>query len=279
VRPYAAPLRLGILLLLAGGLARPALAQTPQVPPAGGYSLHEQAQTGRFTVQRWVSETSPEVSPAGFCECITLVYEGERLILDLGLDVGLTHVYSSEGDVTGDGRPELVVNQNSGGAHCCDATTIYSVETELRSLLSVTTNNCTGRLVDLDADGVDEFETCDDTFAYEFCSFGFSPMPTVVFAYDRTAGAFTLATPRFAQYGAQQRQLALADARQTMRDYPEEPEIVRCAALGPALSLIYSARIDEGRALFRTLYTRPDGTAIEERAINIAINSPFWVAR
>jgi hypothetical protein len=207
------------------------------------------------------------------------VFDGDRLVLNLGREAGITRVESSGADVTGDGRPEIVVTRHSNGAHCCGATTIYSVEPSPRELLSIATGNCTGRLTDLDGDGIPEFETCDDRFAYEFCSFAFSPLPTVVFAYDRSVGAFEVATPRFARHYDDQRRRALADARQILNDHRGDAEIVRCASLSPALALVYAGRTDDARALFRELYTRPDGPAIVQRALDMAMGSPFWVSR
>jgi len=279
-QPIADLRRLCILLFAVALVASTASAQTPQAPPQPGFILHEQTDAGRFTVQRWVNEMSPEVSPAGFCECITVVYEGTRLLLNTGLDAGITHVQSSTSDITGDGRPELVVVQNSGGAHCCESTAIYSVESTLRQLLSISTGNCPGRLEDIDGDGVPEFETCDEGFAYAFCSFAYSPVPTVVFAYDKSKGAFALATPRYARYFRTQDAAELADARKLMAETRDtDPETYRCAALDPALTMIYNGRLNDGLALFRRLYARPDRATLERKVMEIVRKSSLWIAR
>jgi hypothetical protein len=268
-----------LLVLIFVGVAVPASAQTPKTPPDKGFILHEEQSVDRFVVQRWVSEASPEVSPAGFCECMTTVYEGDRLILNLGLDAGITRVQSSGADITGDGLRELVVTTNSGGAHCCEATQIYSVEAKPRSILSVATGSCSGELIDLDKDKVPEFRTCDDTFGYAFCSFAFSPMPTVVFAYDRRTEMFVPATPRYARSLPNPNGPDLADARKTMAENSGEAEIVRCAALRPALSLIYLGRVDQGLRLFRQLYRGADAATIEQKAMGLVKESPLWVGR
>ncbi len=266
-------------LLLAVGCAwfAPAAgAQTPQTPPDMGFRLHEQRAVDRFVVQRWVSEANPDVSPAGFCECITLVYEGNRQVLTLGLDIGLVGV-SSVGDLTGDRLAELVISNNSGGAHCCQSTAIYSSEgSTLRPLLSVSTEDCSGELIDLDKNGTMEFSTCDASFKYEFCSFAFTPFPPAVFAYDRGTGEFALATPRFARFLQLQ---SAREARKTMAEYPNDPEILRCAALGPALGLIYTGRVARGQALFRQLYRGSDAAAVELKAMEMARTSAMWTAR
>ena len=179
--------------------------------------------------------------------------------------------------VTGDRRAELVINNHSGGAHCCYTTSIYSIEKEEpKALLSLNTDDCSGELVDLDKNGVAEFQTCDPIFGYEFCSFAFTPFPPVVFEYDRQKGAFVLSTPRYARY------LQLpseAEARATMKEYPNEAEVARCAPLGPALGLIYTGRVAQGQALFRKLYAGPDAMAVETKALAMARSSQLWIER
>lgn len=267
-----------VITLSALGMAS-AAAQTPNVPPGKGLVLQEQRQVDRFVVQQWVSEASPDVSASGSCECVTVVYEGNRQILNLGLGYGITRVDSSGTDITGDGRSELVVTKHSGGAHCCESTTIYSVVGAARDILSVSTGNCPGELVDLDNDGVPEFQTCDDTFANAFCSFAYSPMPAVVFAYEKAKAGYAVATPRYLNPSAQQLAASVATARRTMEENPGNADIYRCSALAPALSLIYGGRLDEGLALLRVLYRRPDALQLEQKTMELVRKSPLWIGQ
>ena len=251
-------------------------AQTPRVVPAPGYRLHVERAADRFVVQTWVSETSPEVSPAGFCECITLVYEASRLVMNLGISAGITSV-SAIGDVTGDRRAELVVTNYSGGAHCCLSTAIYSLDDATpKPLLSLDTGDCMGEMIDLDRNGTAEFQTCDPAYGYAFCAFAFSPFPPVVFAYDRQKGVFVLDTPRYARY---LRLRSAADARTMIAAHPNQQEVARCAALDPALGLIYTGRVAEGQRLFRRLYRGADAGDVERKAVAMARASAMWVAR
>ena len=274
VRPRACAILIAFCVVAAGSAA----AQTPRLPPAKGFIFHDERQVDRFVVQRWVSQASPEVSPSGVCECMTVVYDGKRQILSLGLDEGTTSVESSGKDITGDGRAELVVTKHSGGAHCCESTAIYSVDAAPKQILSLSTGSCPGELVDLDKDGVPEFKTCDDTFANAMCSFAFSPMPSVVFAYDTAKGAFAAATPRYLN-AAEEAKASLAEARKAMADNPRDEGIRRCGALAPALSLIYGGRVDEGLALFRLVYKRPDGAQVERKTMELVRKSPLWIDR
>jgi hypothetical protein len=250
-----------------------ATAQTPRRIPAPGYTLLDEQRIDRFSVQRWISADSPRDSPSGYCECFTLVYEGQREVLTLGEWSG-TQQLSSLADVTGDGRAELVVVSNSGGAHCCESTSIYSIEgTTPTPLLSVETNNCEGTLADLDGDGLVEFQACDDTFAYEFCSFAFSPMPPVVFAYDKMQRRFVLATRR---YSSRLPAPTDRDVKDAFDAAGNDPELLRCAALGPALHTIYTARVADGQRRFRELYRGNDATAVETRMMELVRGSRLW---
>lgn len=265
---------LSLVLILAAFGASPVAAQSPGGTPAADFMLLEENVVDRFVVQRWVRRDAPEVSPAGFCECVTLVYDGGRLVLDLGIDAGITTVRALR-DVTGDDRAELVVVNYSGGAHCCESTSIYSVEDAgHRPLLSVATGHCPGELLDLDQDGVAEFRTCDDVFAYEFCAFAFSPMPPVVYAYDRRQGSFVIATPAFAKH-LQPR--SVDDARAAMNENRDTPSIVRCAALAPAVDLMYLGRLSDGQRLFRSLYQEADAAAVEQKVLELMKASSHWI--
>jgi len=268
-----------LLVAFAAAGAGAAAAQAPRLPPAKGFILHDERQVDRFIVQRWISGTSADVSASGFCECMTVLYEGNRLILSLGLDEGITRVESSGTDITGDGRAELVVTKHSGGAHCCESTTIYSVDGAAREILSVSTGNCPGELVDLDNDGVPEFRTCDDTFANAFCSFADSPMPGVVFSYEKAKGAYALATPRYVNPSAQQLAASVATARKALEENPRDPDIYRCSMLAPALSVIYGGRLNDGLALFRRLYSEPDAAQVEQKTVELIRKSALWVGQ
>ena len=47
-----------------------------------------------------------------------------------------------------------------------------------------------------------KFITCDDQWAYAYCSFADSPFPRVIYSYDPTRGMYLLDTPRFASRSA-----------------------------------------------------------------------------
>ena len=83
-----------ILAALASGCASaPVLPSTPtQTAPRLGYTLLDEQTVDRFVVQRWASPDSPRDSPSGVCECIVLVLDDGRQVLDLGETSGTLRV-------------------------------------------------------------------------------------------------------------------------------------------------------------------------------------------
>jgi hypothetical protein len=115
-------------------------------------------------------------------------------------DAGLTVT-----DLDGDGEPEVLVDLYTGGAHCCETTRILRWD-------GVSTYTPVDRnwgdpgyhLEDVDGDGMPEFVTADDRFAYAFASYADSAMPIRVLTLR--AGRWANVTPKLPK-------LVSADAR------------------------------------------------------------------
>ncbi len=299
-------LAIGAVLVLSTTLAGPAAAQTPARTPAqagptarpaaraaalpgprtaprAGYRFHDERVAGLFIVQRWVNAASPEVSPAGMCACLTVVYDGTRAVLTLGQADELTAISvvpPTGQDINGDRAPDVVVSAWSGGAHCCYTTSVYAIGPTVRPLLVLDSGDCApGDFADLDGDGVLEFSTCDPVWGYRYCAFAFSPLPPVVYAYDAGPGTYRPATPRFAARFRDDIERSLADARAHFATADRETMLDKCAALRPALQLMYTGRVDEGRALLRSLYRGADAAAFEADVTARLQESPMWIAR
>jgi hypothetical protein len=285
--PAALTRRVAVIVTSVLALVAAACATAPparHVAPRDGYQLHDTREVGGLTVERWVPSTSPDVSPAGMCECITLVYLADRKLLTLGEPnlMTATSVDNISGtDITGDTRPELVVSTWSGGAHCCYSTTIYSIAAQMRPVLAIETGNCgPGELVDLDKDGRLEFVTCDDRWGYAYCSFAESPFPSVVFDYDAARGEYHLATPRHAARFRDDIARQTAAARTKLAaDQGKDLGVDKCTVLQPALSLMFVGLVDEGRRLVRELYRGADVDTFEKETLERVRSSTLWVAR
>ena len=264
--------------------ATPALAQTPREVPREGYTLHDERTAGLFTIQRWVNSTRPEISGAGMCDCLTVVYEGTRHVVTFGTP-GTLAAYTvndlSSTDINGDGLPDLVVSAWSGGAHCCYSSGVYSVGEDIRPVLALATGNCgPGVFEDLDGNGTREFVTCDDRFANMYCSFADSPLPRVVYSYDATRGLYAVDTPRFASRYREELANALDEAQTWLSDSRgQDAGLDKCHLLKPVLGLMYSGRFQDGIVLIRALYRGIDRDEFERDTVERVRKSPLWVER
>jgi hypothetical protein len=264
--------------------AIPAVAQTPREAPHDGYGLHDERTVGPFTIQRWVNSAMPEVSPAGMCDCVTVVYQGVRRVMTFGRPGTMTAFTASDlsgTDINADGFPDLVVSAWSGGAHCCYSSGVYSVGESVKAILVLETGNCgSGELEDLDGNGTREFITCDDQWAYAYCSFADSPLPRVIYSYDPSRSMYVVDTPRFA--GRYRDQLAEAlDEAQTWLSASggRDQGLDKCRLLRPVLGLMYSGRFSDGVLLLRGLYRGADREQFEREVTQRVRESRLWVEK
>jgi hypothetical protein len=86
-------------------------------------------------------------------------------------------------DVDGDGEPEVLLDLYSGGAHCCTFTWIYRFTGATYSGTSVAWGDTGYTLRDLDGDGIPEFSSYDDKFAYTFTDYADSWFPPLILQY------------------------------------------------------------------------------------------------
>lgn len=88
-------------------------------------------------------------------------------------------------DITGNGFPNLVVSNWTGGAHCCHFLHIFELGKKLKKLVSVEANSSSVRLVDLDRDGFPEIEFWDGAIDYQFACFAGSPGGRVILKFQK----------------------------------------------------------------------------------------------
>jgi hypothetical protein len=96
-----------------------------------------------------------------------------------------------------DPEPEVVLDLYSGGAHCCWYTEVFRYIASANTYLMLVHSwgNATYRPADLNHDGLREFVSADDRFAYEFTAFAGSTFPVQIWRYR--LGMFVGVTRKF----------------------------------------------------------------------------------
>lgn len=235
------------------------IAQDSAGAPAPGLVFHDRVSMGPFTLERWTQpgESVPEAFiKYRWYEHATVLMEGKPVLTLAAEDGSRYRIDEHSGtDINGDGIPDLIVEEYSGGAHCCSSTVIYAVRGTARPYFNVYTEHCSGQLEDLDRDGRMEFVTCDASFAYGYCVYADSPRPNVVYGYDPKKGTYVPDTPRFAKYLTGDIDAAVRAAEAEMKKPEEDRDSSTCVVLRPVLETIYrTGKFDGGLELLRRLY-------------------------
>jgi hypothetical protein len=146
--------------------------------------------------------------------------EGGRFTVNTGAKVSNLPVAGK--DITGDGTPDLVVEENSGGAHCCYSYVILSLGSELKKLAEIHSDDSQLKFEDIDNDGIYELISRDWTFAYWETSFANSPAPTVIFRLKDTIYQF--ASDLMKKPAPQPEEISawVADVKRSMDATPQE---------------------------------------------------------
>lgn len=105
----------------------------------------------------------------------------------------------------GRGGRQLVVEQYTGGAHCCTVYRVYDLGARLRTLFDggefgIDEIGEDMKVVDIDGDGRYEFTQEVMAFDYFMTSHAGSVFPTAVFAYDDAAGRYVPSNRKFSAY-------------------------------------------------------------------------------
>jgi hypothetical protein len=252
-----------LLVCIANVGLEPLKAQDAATAPDPALVFHDRASMGPLVVERWIrpGETIPDAFiEARWYEHATVLMQGRPVLKLTASDGNRYRIDEHSGtDINGDGIPDLIVEEFSGGAHCCSSTTIYAMRGSAIPYFSVDTEHCSGRFEDHDRDGRMEFTTCDSSFAYDYCAYAYSPRPTVVYSYDPKKGTYVPDTPRFARYlkGDIAVEVRLAEAEMQKPEEDRSTEAT-CMVLSPVLETIYrTGELQSGLELLSRLYAGP----------------------
>jgi len=89
-------------------------------------------------------------------------------------------------DKTGDGTPDVAVEYYTGGAHCCFEITFFELGDRVRQLPTIYTDNDQLTAFANKPGGGLRFRSSEQAFAYWAIAFAFSPMPTVIYEFDKS---------------------------------------------------------------------------------------------
>lgn len=262
------------LAAVTAGPVPTAVVPTSQFFTDAVYELADERLISGYAVRIW-QNASPSADPLGFDRLATIAQAG-HLPVQVEFFSELDPLTGS--DITGDGTPDVIIKTYSGGAHCCFSTVVYSLGERLDKLLETQASNCGGEFRDLDHDGIAEFITCDDRFAYTYCPFAASPVVTAVLAYHAGQG-YVAASPQFPElYDTDiQQATALAEAAQPGA-LGEWDVTTKCAVLPLVLAYLYSGQTEQAWSALERLYAFPDAQAFREEIETTVTSSPLYVA-
>ncbi len=182
-------------------------------------------------------------------------------------------------DITGDGRPNLVIFEWTGGAHCCFYFQVFDIGESFRKLATIDAGHG-GCFEDLDGDADLEFVTADWSYAYFWTDFASSPAPTVVLRYRdgsyRLAGDAMVAPPP-----------ARSELEEMAREYRarytgEKGRMMSYQEAGllwePMLRLIYTGNLPLAREYFDLAWppTRNGRAEASQGFWAKVADSPYW---
>ena len=239
------------------------------VAPEAEYFLKEEHQLNGYTI-RWWSKPADKM----FHDDILTIEATGQVPVRIDM-VSAIHERSGE-DVNRDSYPELIVETFSGGAHCCFGTQVFSLRETAVLILKKPESNAGGYFEDLENDGVSEFVTFDDSFAYMYCPYAAGVSVKSILAYIPEQILYTPASPRFASSYTED----IAEHEQRAIAIPGElgewDGSNVCAILPLALDYLYTGQAERARNEFDSRYIGPDSNATWNEVLQVVQSSPLY---
>ena len=239
-------------------------------PADEGYEVVEERPVGGYVLRLWRNRAEDAIPYDGIA---TLADAGGLVaridsVFELGDETGT--------DLTGEGHPDAVIRVFTGGAHCCFSTIVYDLGPTPVKVLETPLSNCDGRFEDLDGDGVAEFLTCDDLFAYTYCAYAGSPAVQVVLRYEPGTG-YVPDSPAFADlYAAAIEQHTGQAESARPGEMGEWDGSTKCGVLPLVLDYLYSGQDGRAWAALERLYDGPDALLFWAEIVQAVHDSPLY---
>jgi len=239
-------------------------------PPGRTYVVKREQKSGDYVIQLWRNTASESF----VFDNIVTISTGGQLLVRIENGAELSDLTGT--DITGEGHPDAVIERFTGGAHCCFSTVVYDLGPTLTKVLETPFSNCGGSFKDLNGDGVAEFVTCDDLFAYVYCCYAGSPVVQVVLQYDPTRG-YVPVSPHFAHMYADPiaRHAEMAENAQP-DEMCEWDGTTKCGVLPLVLDYLYSGQDDKAWSEFSRLYDYSDAQLLWAEIVQAIANSPLY---
>jgi len=186
------------------------------------------------------------------------------------------------GDLTGNGKANLVIYEWSGGAHCCYTMFLFEFDEDVKKIAEIDGEDSVPEFTDIDGDFVPELSFHDMTYAYWPESFAYSPTPLVILRWLNDS--YVIAPDLMSSPAPSMQELEKKAAKiRTSELWTSGPEYNRAIILkelfGNALDLIYAGHEDLGWKFIEMAWTDKfpiDNELLEELRGKMA-SSPYWM--
>ncbi|HEX5283044.1 MAG TPA: hypothetical protein VFW30_02905 [Bryocella sp.] len=149
-------------------------------------------------------------------------------------------------DLTGRGRPDMLISAWSGGAHCCRTDYIFELRPRFRLLATINDQDADlSHFAQLDITGPYYYLSADYIFSYWYGSFAGSPVEPVILEYrdDKNGGGFHLSVEKMRQPPPSKQEWDKALA-QVENDIANDPLNIRTDLWHEVLHLLYTGQAD-----------------------------------
>ncbi len=184
-------------------------------------------------------------------------------------------------DITGDGIPDLLIAEYTGGVHCCLNFYVFMIGQEFRFLGKIEANDSDySHFEDIDHDQSLEFIGNDWTFAYWHTGFASSPAPSVILYFHD--GAYRLAghlmskpIPSQAELDEKTREIQADESWTNRGRPPQSPPVLLWDTM---LELIYSGHANVAWQFFDVAWVGsiPGKEAFLADFRAQLMKSPYW---
>ncbi len=274
VRDWVLRLALACVFVAAGVRGASADGMLAEGQPWAPYRLERALSYGPYLASVWIS--LDDAAPS-YHRVVALSRDGQLLACHDGA-TGLGALSGT--DIDGSGWPNVIIETYSGGAHCCLATYVYDLADTLVAveLPPSPGGNSGGEFADLNGDGVFEYLTADDSFAYTYCAFAGSPAVRVVLAYDARERRYVPASFRYPELYALDIERDIERARAVCSGAGDLgwDGTPKCEVLPLVLDYLYSGVADSAWAALETYYIETDQVAFRAEIERVIRASPYY---